>query len=256
MESAGAPPWERDPLGQLHTCTETDDGARVTVRTDPHDRDGWSEFLRVEDGGGKRFERDIRAANAMAIAPDGGVVLAHTEDAVSRYAPNGALLWKTPHPYCGYAQLSVGHDGRVVLACGYSLVAYSADGTFLWHKWPFGNEHVGRVMFERDGTMIVRSGSTVASLDASGAIRWRVETGANRYVLPLGVQADGTLVFRTSMAESHTPGDVHYYYEYEPDELFAITRAGQLVSRRKLDGEPAWPSTLPWTVGFRAGRLP
>jgi outer membrane protein assembly factor BamB len=256
MEYADAPPWERDPLGRWpRHCVETDDGARATIRKDPRDLAGWSEFLAVEDGSGKRFERAIRATMAIAIAPGGGVVLAHTEDAVSRYSPTGDLLWKTPHPKCGYPEISVGADGRVILACGYSLVAYSADGKLQWQKWPFGNEPVERVLIAADGTMIARSGATVAGLDTNGAIRWKVDTGWNRYVHPLGVQPDGTLVFRTTMAELHTPGDVHIYYPSQPQELFTISRSGQVVSRRELDNTPIWPRTLPWTVAFRSGRL-
>jgi outer membrane protein assembly factor BamB len=257
LEPDSAPPWERDPLGRSpRGCVETDDGARVTLRNDPRDVDGWSEFLVVEEGAGQRFEHNIRAATAMAIAPDGGVVLAHTEDAVSRYAPTGALLWKTAHPRCGYPEMSVGYDGRVVLACGYSLVAFSPDGKFQWQKWPFGNQSVGRVLLAADGTMVARSGAIVAGLDTNGEIRWRLDTGWNRYVQPLGVQQDGTLVFRTTIAEAHTPGDVHVYYPYEPEELFSITRGGRVMSQRAIDSPPVWPPTLPWTVTFRSGRLP
>ena len=257
LEHEGAPPWERDPLGRWPTaCIEGVDGSRITVEKDPSDVDGWREYLIVLDGAHVRFKRDIRAISAIAVAPDGGAVLAHTEDAVSRYSPSGALLWKTAHPYCGSPEIAVGHDGRVVLGCGYSLVAYSPDGTFQWQKWPLGNTRIGKPLLQRDGSMIVNVAGYVLGLDAAGNERWRVDTGFNRYVHSLGVRPDGTLVFVTSMAEMHTRGDVHIYYPTEPNELFAITRDGKIVSREKLDGAPAWPETQPWTPAFRSGRLP
>ncbi len=256
LEPQGAPPWERDPLGRSPHCLETGDGARATLDTDPTDSEGWRAFLTVEDGSGVRFRRPTRAATSFAAAPDGGIVIAHTENAVSRFSPTGVLLWKSDHPYCGYAEVTVGHDGRIVLGCGYSLVALSPDGKLQWQKWPFGNTSIGSPLLAADGTMIVRSGAVVAKLDANGEVVWRVDTGWNRYVHPIGVARDGTLVFRTSMAEAHTPGDVHIYYETEPDELFAVSRAGKVVARTKLDGAPAWPESSPWTPAFRSGRMP
>jgi outer membrane protein assembly factor BamB len=257
MEHESAPPWERDPIGRWPTCIETDDGARVTIEKDTSDLDGWTAFLVVEDGSGTRYRRDTRATSSMAVTTDGGVVLVHVEDAVSRYAPTGALLWKTAHPRCGAPTVSVGGDGRVVFACGYSLVAMSPDGRLQWQKWPFGNHSVGQPLLLADGTMIVRSGATVARLDANAEPIWKVDTGWNRYVFPLGALPDGNLVFRTAQAEAHTPGDVHIYYDHEPAELFVITRAGEIVSRRVLEGsEMTLPHALPITPGLRSGRLP
>jgi hypothetical protein len=256
LASTDDPPWERDPLGLLPTCIETEDGARVTLTKDPSDPDGWREWLTVADGAHTRYRREVRAVTAMALAPDGGVVLAHTEDAVSRYSPTGTLQWKTPHPRCGAPVVSVAYDGRVVLGCGYSILAFSPEGQFLWQKWPLGNLSVGRPLLGNDRSIIVRAGAIVAKLDSRGEVRWRVDAGFNRYVFPLGVRADGTLVFRTGMDELHTPGDVHIYYPSEPQELFAITRDGRLLARRSLDQRPLWPTTLAWTPALRSGRLP
>jgi hypothetical protein len=248
LESARAPSWERDPLGRWPThCIETDDGARVTITDDPTDPDGWRAVLKVVDGSGTRYQRDVRAIDAMAVAPDGGIVLAHVEDAVSRYAPGGNLMWKTPHPRCGAPTVSVGYDGRVVLGCGYSLVAFSPEGRWLWQKWPFGNRSLGQPLLTADGTIIVRSGGVVAGLDADGAVRWRVDTGFERYVLPLGARADGTLVFRTLSDGEPDPS---------MEELFVISRAGAIASRQPLDSAPSWPTTVPWTAALRSGRLP
>ena len=239
----------------MSTCGETDDGATVTIEKDASDPDGWSERMIVADAGGVRFERDIRAVWDVSAAVDGGFVLTHVEDAVSRYDARGTPLWKTPHPRCGAPETAVGYDGRVVLGCGYSLVAFAPDGTYQWQKWPFGNQSLPRPLLQRDGTMIVRSGAAIAKLDAGGEVRWKIETGWNRYVLPIGVLLDGNLVFRTSMAEAHSQGDIHFYYPSEPDELFVVTRDGVVVSRSKLGTTPAWPATKPWTAAFRAGRI-
>lgn len=254
LESAGAP-WERDPLGAMPACIETADGATVEVIADKSDLDGWRAELVVTDDAGVRYRRPTRAIMSMAVAPDGGVVLSHTEDYVERFTAAGGLAWSAPRPKCGYAETAVAADGRVVLACGYSYVAYAPDGTLLWQRWPFGNARVGTPLIARDGTIVTRSGATVAGLDATGAIAWRVDTGANRFVRPLGVARDGSIVFVTSMAELHSEGDVHIYYETQPDELFAITARGRVLSRRTLDGAPAWPDAKPWTPGLRSGRI-
>jgi outer membrane protein assembly factor BamB len=256
LETEGVPPWERDPLGRWPQCLETDDGARVTIEKDATDADGWRAFLVFDDGAGRQVRRESRAISSFTIAPDGGAVLAHVEDAVSRFGPTGALLWKTAHPYCGHAEIAVGHDGRVVLGCGYSLVAYAADGHLQWQKWPFGNARIAPPLLAADGTMIVRSGSVVAKLDANGEIVWRIDTGGNRYVMPIGAVADGKLVFRTTMAELHTQGDVHIYYPSEPEVVFVISRAGEIRSRQPHEHAAAWPASLPWTPALRAGRLP
>jgi len=254
MEHEGAPPWERDPLGRWPKCIETEDGARVSIEKDPTDLDGWRAVLVAADGGGERYRRDTRAMSSMAVATDGGVVIAHVEDAVSRYAPTGALLWKTPHPRCGAPAVSIGGDGRVVFACGYSLIAMSPEGRLLWQKWPFGNQHVGQPLLLDDGTMVVRSGASVARLDANAEPIWKIDAGWNRYVYPIGALANGNLVFRTAQDELHTPGEVHIYYPSEPQELFVISRAGAIVSRRETETD--WPAALPWTPGLRSGRLP
>jgi hypothetical protein len=257
LEYDGAPPWERDPLGRWPTsCIESSDGSLITIESDPSDVQGWHQVLIVLDGARARFKRDIRAISAMAVAPDGGAVLAHTEDAVSRYSPSGALLWKTAHPYCGSPEVAVGYDGRVVLGCGYSLVAYSADGKFEWQKWPLGNTRIRKPLIASDGTMIVSGDGVVLGLGADGSERWRVDTGANRYVHPIGVRPDGTLVFITSMAALHTRGDMRMYYPSEPDELFMISRAGKILSREKLGTAPKWPESQSWTPALRSGRLP
>jgi hypothetical protein len=257
VEPAEAPPWERDPLGRSPRCIETGDGARVRIEKDPSDAEGWRAFLVVEDDRGVRFRRPTRSAMSFALAPDGGVVIAHTEDAVSRFSPTGDLVWKSDHPKCGYADVTVGHDGRVVLGCGYSLVALSPDGKVLWQKWPFGNQTIHPPLLAADGTMIVRSGATIAKLDAAGEIVWHLDTGWNRYVNQIGVSRDGALVFRTSMAASHTDGPVHYYYDQEPEELFAVSLDGKILSRAKLAYDAhVWPASLPWTADFRSGRMP
>lgn len=256
MEPAASPPWERDPLGRWPDCIETDDGARVSIVKDPTDADGWTASLVVEDGSGPRYRRDTRAMSSMAVTADGGVVIVHVEDDVSRYAPSGTLLWKSSHPKCGAPAVSVGRDGRVVFACGYSLIAMSPDGRLEWQKWPFGNQRVGQPLLLDDGTMIVRSGSTVARLDADAEPIWKVGTGGNRYVYPIGAMADGNIVFRTAQDELHTPGDVRIYYDHEPMELFVVSRAGAIVTRSEIHEPPRWPLALPWTPGFRSGRLP
>ena len=251
-----APPWERDPLGESPGCLETGDGATVTLEPDPGDPDGWRATLVIADASHVRARAATRGAASFQVAPDGGVAIAHVEDDVSRFGPTGTLLWKTHHPYCGHAALSIGRDGRIVLGCGYSLVAFTADGHFAWQKWPFGNVSVGRPLLASDGTMIVRSHSVVAELAADGTPRWTLDTGTNRYVHPIGVTRDGNLVFVTSMAEMHTPGPVHVYYPTEPDELFVVGRDGHVISRAPLAGAPHWPATVPWSPELRAGQLP
>jgi hypothetical protein len=258
LDSPQSPSWEVDPLGHWPRCLETRDGARVRIERDTTDADGWRESLVVEDAAGERFRVPTRAASAMGLAADGSVVLAHTEQRVSLISPVGRVVWSTAHPRCGAPAVAVGYAGEVVLACGYSLLKFSPDGRFLWQKWPFGNVHVSRPFLSRDGSMIVSGAGTVAWLDTDGETRRTLSAGPNRYVHLIGAQANGNLIFRTSMAERHSDGPVHFYYEYEPPELFVVTREGATVARAPAESPPpgGWPTSLPWTPDLRSGRLP
>jgi hypothetical protein len=204
--------------------------------------------------GPSSYRLPTRAVSSMNLGPDGSIVLAHVEPRVTRVSREGAILWTVEIPKCGSPALVVGYNGEVVNACGYSLLKHAPDGKLLFQKWPFGNTRIGVPLLARDGTMIVSGGGVVAFLDADGEPRTKLPTGNNRYVHALGVLTNGDIVFRTTMAEMHSSGPIHFYYDHEPPELFIVTRAGALKARSKA--ESPWPESLPFTPDLRAGRLP
>lgn len=252
-QESGYPPWHRAFVKE--PCV-SDTRGRWSSQRDPSDSDGWRHWLDFTPTPGsdaEAFRVDVISPVDLALRSDGACIVVDLKEHVSLISPRGELVWRTEFPRCGYVHATaVSYDHHISLGCGYSLLHFEPDGKFAYQSWPMGNHSLGGPWVDRDGTLYVSGGGSVAALDPHGEALWKVSTGFNRATSQIGWSAAGNLVFDTGMAEMHSDPEQtngwRIYSEREPNELFVLSRSGEILSREPHDGPPAKgrPATLPY----------
>ena len=247
----GYPPWHRPFTLAPELCIRGPEG-RHTVEKDATDRDGWRHFLVFDGAHGERVRTPITAPTGLARRFDGSVIVLDLKDGVTLVALDGSIRWRSSHPKCGAVDhLALDARGAITFACGYSVVRLEPDGKLAWQKWPFRDQQVRGPWVDPDGAVYVSGAGKVAALASNGEPLWTFSTGNNRAIGQLVWNDAGNLVFDTSMDELHSapgPSGISFYNDFEPRELFEITRSGKLVKRVQYEGDAppgGWPGVLP-----------
>jgi hypothetical protein len=243
------PPWELD--HHFDRCIRGPEG-RWSVDHDSSEARGKRSILSFTGADEGAWTVEVVTPVALARRTDGHVVVVDVDRGVTLVSPQGSTVWRSSHPECGsVAAVAVGWDHGITIACGYSVTRLDADGRLAWQVWPFGDFFVGSLWVDRSASAFVSGGGRVARLDEDGQRYWSTSTGFNRAIGRLVWNAAGNLVFDTSMAELHSnpehSGGYRFYYEFEPRELFELTRRGEVVRSTTWEHAPpddGWPSVL------------
>jgi outer membrane protein assembly factor BamB len=134
------------------------------------------------DARGVRWRAELspgHRAGPLAVDGAGALYAATADGAVTKLAPDGAIVWRIATPVSIERSPVLAEDGTLLVAAGRHLLAIDpARGAPLWTA-PVGGEIVGGPLVAADATVFVSLPAALVAIGPRGALRSRAKLPAS-----------------------------------------------------------------------------
>jgi peptide/nickel transport system permease protein len=142
------------------------------------------------------YQHDAGFAGAPAIAADGSLFLATSDNGVVKVDAQGALQQRWSLPAKPVGSPAIGPDGTVyVVDAGPGLSALAADGTVRWRFTSEGRRPTSGPIVGPDGTIYFTRVDRIQAVNPDGQERWLTQPAESSQEQPPRLSPDGALLF-------------------------------------------------------------
>lgn len=165
----------------ITTCNTSFKVKESTIGQDnsskPQFNNGGSDFVGPNTNSTK-WNATLTANGKLAIGSDGTIYLLDTNGALSAYAPNGILKWKTENIATGTNSYpAIGNNGTIYVASNGTLFAFNKNGVLV-NRFDSDSLGIGQSTSPQigfDGTVYVVFNTTLYAINPNFSLKWKYD---------------------------------------------------------------------------------